>query len=161
MEDRRKTVRRQADRGLLQRVKELEALTDRRLESRRDEIGHSRRRAIRHNCKVAIAVGVAWSSGNLDTWTVDSYKVPGRLLDLSPGGAALFTEQRFETGQDLQLAITLRDSSNINAKAVVRWVKMMPEKGGYASGVQFTHVSTKDQVRITEFLTELDTTAGL
>jgi c-di-GMP-binding flagellar brake protein YcgR len=106
-------------------------------------------------------VGVAWSSGNLDTWTVDSYKVPGRLLDLSPGGAALFTEQRFETGQDLQLAITLRDGSNINAKAVVRWVKMIPEKGGYASGVQFTQVSSKDQVRIAEFLTELDTTAGL
>jgi c-di-GMP-binding flagellar brake protein YcgR len=161
LEDRRKTIRRQADQKLLQRVKELEALTDRRVESGRDEAGHMRRRAIRHNCTVGISMSVGHSSGYLDTWTVDSVKVPGRLLDLSPGGAALFTEQRFETGQELQLTIGLRDGSEIHTKAAIRWVKVVPQKGGYASGVQFSQVSGKDQTKIAEFLAELDATAGL
>jgi len=165
VDERRKTVRRHADRELLKRVAELQSMLDRRgesgAESKRESAGHARRQIIRHNCKVAIAVKVGVSSGYGDTWDVASVRVKGRILDLSTGGASLFTEQRFETGQELALVIRLRDGEDIHANSTVRWVKMVPQKGGYASGVQFTHMSDKDRRLLGKFLTELEQTAGL
>lgn len=160
MQERRGLVRRQADRLLLQKIQTLEGLVDRRRESH-DEAEHARRRTIRHSCSVSIAVSVGVSSGYADTWTVDTVKLPGRILDLSEGGASLFTKQRIETGQQLDLAIKLRDGSLISTRSVVRWVKNVPEKGGFALGVQFAGVSEKDRAKITKFLAELDATMGL
>lgn len=165
MEERRRVIRRQSDRALLQRVTELQAalnnLPDRRSESKSEDSGHARRHIIRHNCQVAIHVKVGVSSGYADTWDVSSVRVKGRILDLSTGGASLFTEQRFETGQELGLVIRLNDGDDIQATGVIRWVKMVPQKHGYASGVQFTHMNDKDRRLIGKFLTELEATVGL
>lgn len=159
MEERRRLIRREADRHLLQRVRELESA------SRNCELSHeakrARRHAIRHSCAVAISVAMGYSSGYADTWTVESAKIPGRILDLSEGGASLFTKQRLETGQQLGLAIKLRGGAVINTKSIIRWVKDAPEKGGFALGVQFSGVSAKDQSLIAKFLAELDATMGL
>ena len=159
MEERRKVIRRQADHQLLLRMRELESA------SRNCEVSHeakrARRHAIRHSCAVAISVAMGYTSGYADTWTVESAKIPGRILDLSEGGASLFTKQRFETGQQLGLAIRLRGGAIINTKSVIRWVKDAPEKGGFALGVQFCGVAAKDQSQITKFLAELDATLGL
>ena len=160
LEERRKLVRRQSDRLLLQKVRDLEGIADRRREFH-DDAARARRRTIRHSCAVAISVSMGYSSGYADTWTVDSVKIPGRILDLSKGGALLFTKQRIETGQELGLAIKLRGGAIINSKSVVRWVKDMPEKGGFALGVQLSGVSEKDRSKIAKFLAELDATMGL
>lgn len=166
MQERRKVVRRQADRQLLQRLTDLEGMMERRgigggEQPKDDSAGHARRHVIRHNCKVAIGVRVGVSSGYGDTWDMASVRVKGRILDLSTGGASLFTEQRFETGQELDLVIRLRDGEDIRAQSTVRWVKMVPQKGGYASGVQFTHMNDKDRRLVGKFLSELEQSAGL
>ena len=104
---------------------------------------------------------VGFSSGASDMWSVHSIPIKGRILDLSTGGASLFTKDSFQTGQELALAIKLHDASEIHAKASVRWIKSVPEKGGYASGVQFVHVADKDASKIQRFLKDLDATVGL
>ncbi len=104
---------------------------------------------------------IGHAAGHADAWSVDAIKVNGRVLDLSGGGASLFTKQAFETGQQLRLTIKLRDGTLINTNAAVRWVKTVPQKGAYASGVQFEHVSDKDRKKITKFIAELDDTSGL
>ena len=164
MDERRRLIRRHADRELVKRVNDLQALMERRGESngesKSDSAGHARRHVIRHNCKVAIAVKVGVSSGYGDTWDVTSVRVKGRILDLSTGGASLFTEQPFDTGQELELVIRLRDGEDIHATGAVRWVKTV-QNGGYASGVEFSKMSDKDRRLVGKFLAELEKTAGL
>jgi c-di-GMP-binding flagellar brake protein YcgR len=163
MEERRKAVRRVADRELQQKAQQLQAMADRRaLSSAEQEAAEKRKRhAIRHNCKVAIKMLIGHAAGSSDSWSVDAIKVDGRVLDLSAGGASLFTKQPFETGQELRLTIQLRDGSKINTNALIRWIKSIPQKGGYASGVQFVEVSEKDRRAISKFLVELSETSGL
>ncbi len=158
MQERRKKVRRRADQELLYKLKELQEKVDRRSGG---EAEKKRRRAIRHNCKVSIKMAIGHAAGFSDEWSVDAVKVEGRVLDLSAGGASLFTKQAFDTGQELRLTIKLRDGSKIATNATVRWVKAVPEKGAYASGVQFAEVPDKDRRKIDHFLQELDATAGL
>jgi len=158
-EERRRTVRRQADRDLQQQVERLLSLIERR--GGDEAKGRQRRRIIRHNCKVGIEMLIGRAVGFSNDWSVDAVKVRGRVLDLSPGGASLYTKQPFETGQQLRLAVTLPEGGALNTHATVRWVKAMPERKAYASGVQFTHVSDADRKLVEEFLAELDATAGL
>ncbi|MDQ1256868.1 MAG: PilZ protein [Candidatus Hydrogenedentes bacterium] len=104
---------------------------------------------------------ISHSSGYSETWTVDAIRIEGRVLDLSGGGASLFTKQSFETGQELRLTIKMREGEKISTNAVVRWVKAVPDKGAFASGVQFKEVSKSDAERIEAFLKYLDKSAGL
>jgi c-di-GMP-binding flagellar brake protein YcgR len=161
VQERRNTIRRQADRDLLRKVEALQELIDRRGVSADKELERTRRHIIRHNCKVSIVMPIAHVAAFQDTWSLDSIQIKGRILDLSGGGASLFTEQEFQTGQELQLTIRLRDGSDIHAKGSVRWVKAIPEKQAYASGVQFLTVADKDLAKVRKFLEELDATAGL
>lgn len=160
-QERRKAVRRQADRDLLLKVEKLIALVDRRGGDDAKERERQRRRIIRHNCKVAIDMLIGYAAGHSDTWSVDAVKVKGRVLDLSMGGASLYTKRPFDTGQELRLTIMLPEGGAVNTHAMVRWVKAIPEKQAYASGVQFMHVADADQALIEGFLAELDATAGL
>ncbi|MCP4644264.1 MAG: PilZ domain-containing protein [bacterium] len=161
LQERRSFVRRQSDRDLLVRVKELEAAGDRRGDSASHEAERKRRRAIRHTCKVGIQKQMRHSAGTSDVWSVDAIKLKGRLLDLSAQGASLFTREILDTGDELRLAIELPKGPVINTVCTVRWVKSLPEKGGYASGVQFLRVPTKDKRPLVKYLAELDQTAGL
>ena len=136
-------------------------MIDRRGATNPDEAAHKRRHTIRHNCTVGIEMLIGHASGYSDVWSVDSFKIKGRMLDLSTGGASLFTRQKFDTGQELRLAIQLRDGSQINTKGTVRWVKEIPQKDGHASGIQFVHVTESDQKKISKFLDEIDASAGL
>ena len=189
VQERRSTVRRATDREFYQRyqqmmeygqhlqarVQQLQALLEQRaatpqqpppspqsdgVQAGNQELERQRRRTIRHNCEVSIEMLIGYSSGYSDDWSVDSVKVKGKILDLSSGGASLFTGHRFETGQELRLMIRLRDKTEISAHAKVRWVKDMVEKNGFVSGVQFTKLGEKDQAKVSKFLAELDATAG-
>ena len=160
MEERRKTIRRDADRSLWMRVQELEQQADRRSQSNEDK--HARRRAIRHNCAVLIHLNMQYAAGGpVDTWQDASIKIKGRILDLSAGGASLFTHERLEIGQSLRMTIILSDNVQINVGGQARWVKAIPEKQGYATGVQFQNATENDRVLILRFLNQLDATAGL
>ena len=161
-EERRKTVRREADRELLKKAHLAAAgADDRQGPDAQKAAERLRRRAIRHNCKVGIQMVIGHASGYSDDWSVDSVKIGGRVLDLSAGGASLFTKQSFETGQQLRLIVQLRDGSKIGTNGTVRWVKEVPQRHGYASGVEFGEVPGKDRKKIAKFLTELDHTSGL
>lgn len=151
MEERRSLVRRQADREL----------AEKRDSGAEKQAARRRRRAIRHNCAVNIKAVFVHSAGSSEEWTKDLIDVRGRVLDISTGGVSLFTKHPFDMGQELRLAITLKDGAAVNAAAVVRWVKALPEKKGSAAGVQFSEVSEKDRRLIAGFLESLDETAGL
>lgn len=161
MQERRRYGRREADRELQERIKQLEGAADRRGDADTKEAQRKRRRTIRHNCKVLIQMMVGFSPGDSDDWSVEAIKIRGRILDLSADGASLFTQQPFETGQELRLTIELPDRSQICTNAKVRWIKAVPQKDAYASGVQFIHVSKKDNKKLGKFLKELDATVGL
>ena len=162
MQERRRVMRRQSDRELYQRIQDLEMAVDRRgSHQRSDEAEHNRRRTIRHDCQVAIEMLMRYSAGGLDTWNVETMKIKGRLLDLSHGGASLFTGQRFEIGQELRLMIRLHDRTDIHSSGKVRWVKDVPQKNGYMSGVQFDSISKDDVQKLGKYLKQLDETFGL
>ena len=161
MEERRSLLRRQSDRDLLQKVSLVPFPAERRSASGGDDAKRQRRRAVRHNCRVGIRMSIRHSAGRSDTWSEDSIRIEGRLLDLSPDGASLFTKNPFETGQELKLVIKLHDKTKISGTAVVRWVKSIPDKKGYASGVCLMDVSAKDKKHIIKFLDKLDATLGL
>lgn len=158
-------MRRQADRDLLQhyqalqeRLQQLESMAS--AEENR-ELRHKRRRTIRHLCHVKIGLPVGFRSDRDDMWTVEQLPIKGRLLDLSAEGCALFTHQSFDIGQNINLNIEVSGGRHIKATGMVRWTKQLPEKGGFASGVQFNKMGADDQKVLHYFLDELDRTIGL
>lgn len=158
MIERRKRVRRQADRELLEKA---EGPRDRRHDPETKEYRHKRRRAVRHNCQVRIALRIGQSSGWMDTWNVTEHPIKGRILDLSAEGCSLFSPQQLDIGQELSLVIQLRRGGEIRAGGVVRWTKAVRERRGFASGVEFTHIAAEERRRIGAFLQELDSSIGL
>lgn len=165
MQERRKFIRRQADRDLLQRyqallmrVEQLETMAS--VEESR-ELRHKRRRTIRHLCHVRIGLLIGFHSGRDDVWTVEQLPIKGRLLDLSAEGCALFTHQSFDIGQNISLNIEVTGGRHIKATGLVRWTKQLREKGGFASGVQFQKIGEDDLKILHNFLDELDRTIGL
>ena len=157
-QERRKQVRRQADRDMLARLQGL--MTQQSEESRR-EMRHRRRHAIRHHCQVRIALKISQSAGGMDTWTMSEHPIKGRILDLSFDGCSLFTEHQPEIGQQLSLVIELRHAGQIKTTGLVRWTKTVPQYKGFASGVQFDHIDEKQLRQLQVFLKEMDQTAGL
>jgi len=165
VEERRKFIRRQADRDLLQRyqvlltrIQQLESMAN--AEENR-ELRHKRRRTIRHQCHVRIGIPIGFRSDRDDMWTVEQLPLKGRLLDLSAEGCAVFTHQSFDVGQNINLNIEVSNGKHIKASGIIRWTKQLPEKGGYASGVKFQKISPEDSKILYNFLDELDRTIGL
>lgn len=156
--ERRKMVRRKADMEMAALLEQLQA---RRQEDPSREVRHMRRRAIRHNCKVQIALRIREQWGSADAWTPTEHPVKGRILDLSAEGCSVFTRQQLDIGQTLSLLIMLRDNSSIRAAGNVRWTKGVKEHDGYAAGVQFANIPDNERRRINAFLKELDETIGM
>lgn len=157
-EERRKQVRRQADRELLTRFLQLSASGN---EEEGKRLRHLRRHAIRHQCSVDIALLMAYASGNSDTWNQHEHRIKGRILDLSEQGCSLFTKQNLDMGQRASVVIHLERGGQIRGQGIVRWTKSVPERHGFASGVQFERLSEKEARAISGFLLELDRTIGL
>jgi len=156
VEERRSEVRRQADREVLDFIEKKtgqpanQLIRDRKL-----------RHAVRHTCKATIEVGVAHASGASEEWTTDSQSLRSRVLDLSVGGAALFTKYEIQPGAHVRVGVKLYDGQTIDAQARVRWSKFKQAKDGYAVGVEFTDIDATNQKRLDTFLTELDATLGM
>lgn len=157
MQERRKHVRRQADRELLRLREQIKSNVDDDGSQQRRQ----RRRIIRHNCKAAMDIQIAQGSGGGEDLRVRSHTIPGRVLDLSSTGASLFTHHTLEVGDDFRLVLLVDNGPRIEALAAVRWIKRVEDKNGYASGVEFTKVGWRDQQLLDEFLARLDSTVGL
>ncbi|HPO17053.1 MAG TPA: PilZ domain-containing protein [Candidatus Hydrogenedentes bacterium] len=156
LQERRKTVRRQADRDMMQKLQEA-----RRGEDASREERHRRRRAIRHTCKVNMGLRIKHSTGQSDTWSETEHPIAGRILDLSLDGCSIFSGIQLDIGQDMNLVIEVRNGRKIQAAGIVRWTKYVREHAGFASGLQFTAISPKDRQTVDAFLKELDENIGL
>jgi len=155
--ERRTYVRRADDREMINQLKHFRELSagDANRDAR-----HKRRRAIRHTCTVRLSVQVGIQSGGGD-WSMTDHPVAGRLLDLSADGCQVFTRDLLDIGTQMSLLITLQTGGDIRAVGVVRWTKAVPEKKGYALGLEFTRADFDAQSRIQTFLEYLDRTGGL
>ena len=156
MQERRKQVRRQADRELARLCDQARQDDDNGSNKRRQ-----RRRIIRHNCKAALDIQIGQNSGDSHDLKVRLHTIPGRVLDLSKTGASLFTHHSLEVGDDFRLVLLIDGAPRIEALAAVRWIKLVEDKNGYASGVEFTKVGMRDQELLDEFLDRLESTVGL
>ncbi len=156
MEEKRSLVRRQADRDVIELIeaktgsKPAQLVRDRKL-----------RQAIRHTCKAVIKLDISHKSHELDDWTTDQQTLRGRVLDLSEGGASIFTKYELKPGAEFLLGVKIYDGTTIEAKAKVRWSKFKQAKDGYATGAEFTQVDRKNTARLKTFLKELDATLGM
>ena len=158
MQERRTTLRRQADRDLREQLGRVQLQDD---HDHGSEKRRQRRRIIRHNCKAALDIQIGQVSGTGHGAAVRTHTIPGRVLDLSKTGASLFTHHSLEVGDDLRLVLLIDSGPRIEALAAVRWMKRVEEKNGYASGVEFTKIGYRDQELLNDFLQHLEVTVGL
>lgn len=153
--ERRNLARRKSDRDLIDKVQgSANAQAD-------SELRRVRRRAIRHNCKVHVALLLKYQAHGRETWSPEEHPIKGRILDLSGTGCSLFTSQCLEIGQKLSLVIVMKKGAEISTKGAVRWSKRIVEKRGYVSGVEFEGLGKRDMNAIATFLQRLDDTVGL
>ena len=157
--ERRKQHRRTEDATVRKELAELRQQLQE--DSGQKELRRKRRRAIRHICKVHIALRIAHATGDSHDWVLNEYPIKGRILDLSAEGCSVFTKDQLDMGQELNLAISLQNGSPIRTVSIVRWTKAIEAKNGFAAGVQFVHIEDKGPKRIRKFLDTLDATAGL
>lgn len=156
-EERRRQLRRQSDRELVQQVQYLRERRDGHTEDDR----HRRRRAIRHHCAVSLSLRVAFSGGAHEAMNYHETTVKGRILDLSPTGCAVFTREGLAIGMEVGLVVHLDKGGDIPARGVVRWSKNVSAREGYANGVEFTKMHGGSRDIIAMFLKDLDENIGL
>ena len=111
-----------------------------------------RRRTIRHKCRVNVAMLMKVRYGGTDEWSVHVVALKGRLLDLSAEGALLCTKENLEFGQELRLVISMPGEPIVKAHALVGACKPIPNKGAFASGVNFTSLSAQGSRSVERFL---------
>ncbi|MBI2424683.1 MAG: PilZ domain-containing protein [Candidatus Hydrogenedentes bacterium] len=156
--ERRKLARRHADREILNELTKL------RKESGSDsqkELRQLRRRAIRHHCEARIALRLNYQMGRADEWQVANHPIQARILDLSPEGCQIFAAQPLDIGSELSLQLNVAQQPPMQAIGIVRWMKGVPNKRGFACGVEFMAVKDDAQKRIQHFLKDLDDNIGL
>jgi len=73
-----------------------------------------------------------------------------RVSNLSLGGVRVYSDERLEIGQELELEFFLLDGSVLEAKARVIWVKELPpgSKGVYDVGMEFIKFSRKTRKQL-------------
>lgn len=157
-QERRNFVRRVSDRDMLNQVQHLREQASGEMNR---ELRHKRRRAIRHRCNVQLSIPMGHKDAHSNDWNMSSQPIGGKLLDLSVDGCQVFARNLLEIGAVLSLLITLEGGQDIKAVGMVRWTKGIPEKEGFALGIQFTRAAHHAQRSIQEFLTRLDQTVGL
>ncbi len=93
-----------------------------------------------------------------------SYEVVGtakkrraRTIDISGSGVQIYARQKAELGDKLKVAIKVDEGKQVEADAVVVWVKPARELGidvGYkfALGLKFSHITSKDSGFLAQFV---------
>jgi c-di-GMP-binding flagellar brake protein YcgR len=156
MQERRSIVRRQADRELFELIEQKTGVKPQQLVRDR-----KLRRAIRHTCRAVIEIEVRHSAGETLAWEADRHQVKARVLDLSEGGASLFCKHDIRKGTRCRVGIRLYDGASIEADSEIRWSAAKEQKGGFALGIQFVSIDSRNQRRLQQFLDDLDKTLGM
>ncbi len=157
-EERRKFIRRESDRVLRSQLSHAREQAAGEINR---ELRHKRRRAIRHTCGVQLSIPMGHRDAHSNDWRMSAQPIKGRLLDLSTDGCQVFTRDGFEIGAVMNVLVTIETNVEIKAVGIVRWTKAVPEKQGFALGVQFTRAEADAQSQIQKFLDRLDKTIGL
>lgn len=155
MEERRKRLRREADRRMTERLKGKSA------DEAAQYLKRQRRRAIRHRCIAKLTVDVVAKAGAGGDWKGRTETIKARVLDLSESGASVFASVPLSTGQQTRIQIYVSDGSYIESLAEVRWTRENDSKTGYAAGLRFMKISPQDDKKVRAFLDELDRSLGL
>jgi len=77
-------------------------------------------------------------------------EVPGRLFDLSLGGALLHLQAPLPEGEIHDFALDL-DGETVSVQAEIRRCRSAPG-GGYEVGVEFVGIDPRDQRRLQAYL---------
>jgi hypothetical protein len=157
-EERRTYLRRESDRVLRSQLNHAREQAAGEINR---ELRHKRRRAIRHSCEAKLYIPMGHKDAHSNDWNMSNQAIPARLLDLSTEGCQVFTRNQLDIGAITNLQIYLEAREDIKAVGVVRWTKAVPEKSGFALGIQFTRAEHHAQDAIRTYLSRLDATLGL
>ncbi|HPO15192.1 MAG TPA: PilZ domain-containing protein [Candidatus Hydrogenedentes bacterium] len=157
MQERRQYIRREMDRDLLMRVRTKE---ENARASDDKERRHLRRRVIRHNCSLEMALRIQTVEKEGDFWTADECPIDAKLYDLSEDGCLVAAKARLEIDQEVLLTIHLRDMSDIQSLGVIRWTKRIEDSKRIAIGVQFNNIEEESRKRLLAFLQKMERTVG-
>lgn len=155
MDERRKKMRRESDRRMVDRLKGMTA------DEAADYLKRQRRRAIRHHCVAKLTVDVLSKPGSGGEWQGRRETIKARVLDLSEEGTSVFVAVPLSAGQQTQIQIYLPDGSYIESSAEVRWTKEKESGNGFAAGLRFINLPAIESAKVRAFLDELDRTLGL
>jgi hypothetical protein len=77
-----------------------------------------------------------------------------RVSNLSLGGVRIFSDERLDLGQELDLEFFLPNGSVLEAKSRVIWLKELPpgSKGVYDVGLEFAALSKKARRELSSVL---------
>lgn len=149
--DRAAVGRRREDKAL---AAELTALKDRI--ARIGEDKRQQRHAIRRQCKALLYEDRADAN--------ESRSKPGTsvlLLDLSDGGAALFTEREFMAGTRHVIEFAWEEGRVLRTPAVVSYSRYMEKREGFATGFQFVDTPATESEHLTQILGDVLKTSGV
>ena len=107
-----------------------------------------RRSAFRFNCALKISFGIIYSSGQ------QSEREEGLVIDLSAGGAKIYTNKKLSTGYLLNIDLQLGDDLVV-AFGDVRTAMDLPRessKYAYQYGIRFTMMPEADQETIIRYM---------
>ena len=106
-----------------------------------------RREAYRFNLNSMVIFSVVYTDGN------QSEKIDGMIVDLSAGGAKIYTDRKVSKGELLIIDLML-DDDQIIAFGDVRTASDLPPKSRFAFqyGVRFAMMAESDQERIIRFM---------
>ena len=106
-----------------------------------------RREAYRFNLNTMAIFSVVYADGN------QSEKIDGMVVDLSAGGAKIYTDRKVRKGELIIIDLML-DDDQIIAFGDVRTANDLPPKSkfAYQYGVRFAMMAESDQERIIRFM---------
>ena len=106
-----------------------------------------RREAYRFNLNSMVIFTVVYTDGN------QSEKITGMVVDLSAGGAKIYTDRKVSKGELLNIDLRL-DDDQIIAFGDVRTATDLPAKSkfAYQYGVRFAMMAESDQEKIIRFM---------
>ena len=106
-----------------------------------------RREAYRFNLNTMVIFSVVYSDGN------QSEKISGMIMDLSAGGAKIYSDRKVSKGEFINIDLKL-DDDQIIVFGDVRTAMDLPSKSkfAYQYGVRFAMMAESDQEKIIRFM---------
>ena len=115
-----------------------------------------RQRAIRRRSKVVLDRNGGGCEDQSDPRIDVNHSTPARLIELSRGGAAVFTRAPLCMGESLALTLTLGKGSPLRAVGEVIGGKKVKKHGGYLAQFNFSCPNPEHVEIIEHFLVEID-----